>query len=71
MVQRHQPDEADLNEDKIRDALRRLDEVWDLFTGYTVAALLYQLIARVTLQPDGMRIEMNVPALAGDNYPDR
>lgn len=63
MVQRHQPDEADLNEDKIRDALRRLDEVWDLFTGYTVAALLYQLIARVTLQPDGMRIEMNVPAL--------
>lgn len=63
MVQRHQPDEADLNEDKIRDALRRLDEVWDLFTGYTVAALLYQLIARATLQPDGMRIEMNVPAL--------
>jgi hypothetical protein len=63
MVQRHQPDDSDLNEDRIRDALRRLDKAWDLFTGYTEAALLYQLIARVTLQPDGMSIEMNVPAL--------
>ena len=63
MVQRHQPDDSDVNEDRIRDALRRLDEVWVLFTGYTVAALLYQLIARVTLQPDGMCIKMNVPAL--------
>lgn len=63
MVQRHQPDDSDLNEDRIRDALRRLDNVWGLFTGYTVAALMYQLIARVTLQADGMHVEMNVPAL--------
>ena len=26
---------------------------------------MYQLIARVTLQADGMHIEMNVPALVG------
>jgi hypothetical protein len=63
MVQRHQPDDSDLNEDRIRDALRRLDNVWGLFTGYTVAALMYQLIARVTLQADGMHVEMNLPAL--------
>jgi hypothetical protein len=63
MVQRHQPEDSDLKEDRIRDALRRLDDVWGLFTGYTVAALLHHLIARVTLQPDGMHIEMNIPAL--------
>lgn len=63
MVQKHQPEDSDLNEDRIRDALRRLDDVWGLFTGYTVAALLHHLIARVTLQPDGMHIEMNIPAL--------
>lgn len=63
MVQGHQPDDSDLHEDKIREALRLLDQAWDLFTDRMVAAMFCQLITRVTLQPDGMHIEMNVPAL--------
>lgn len=63
MVQRSLPDDCGLDEGMIRGALLRLDEAWNLFTEFTVAGVLFQLIQRVTLYPNGMRIEMNVPGL--------
>lgn len=43
--------------------MKRLDEVWDRLADFTVANILTQLIKRVTLQPDGARIEVDMAYL--------
>jgi len=55
--------DSDLNDTRIRQALIRLDEVWDRLAEFTVANMLTQLIRRVTLEPDGVRIEVEMAYL--------
>ncbi len=55
--------DSGLNDTRIRQALSRLDEVWDLLTDVNVADILIQLIKRVTLHPDGARIEVDMAYL--------
>lgn len=57
-------DDCILNESVIRQALQRLDEAWHLLTEFGVADLLFKLIARVTMYPDGAKIQINLAALA-------
>jgi site-specific DNA recombinase len=55
--------DSGLNDTRIRQALIRLDEVWGRLADFTVASILFQLIKRVTLQPDGARIEVDMAYL--------
>jgi hypothetical protein len=51
------------NEPVIRDALKRLDAAWELFTEWTQAHTLFTLVDRATLYLDKAGIKINLPAV--------
>lgn len=55
--------DSGLTDTRIRQALIRLDEAWGRLADFTVAGILFQLVKRVTLQPDGARIEVDMAYL--------
>lgn len=52
-----------LDETQIRKALKQLDQVWGLLTSYSTGPYLSHWIERVTLQPDGAHVEVNMAHL--------
>ena len=52
-----------LDEVQIRKALKQLDQVWGLLTSYSTGPYLSHWIERVTLQPDGAHVEVNMAHL--------
>lgn len=59
----HASSDPATNETRIRQALQRLDQVWDMLADFTVLAYLVQLVKRVTLQPDGANISVDMAFL--------
>jgi hypothetical protein len=43
--------------------LKRLDQAWRLFTRFTEAQTVFDLVSRVTISPEGARVEINAEAL--------
>ncbi len=54
-----------MDDEAIRQSMLRLDGSWRLFTDFGMANLLFKLVARVTMYPDGAKIQINMDALAG------
>ncbi len=52
-----------LDKAQMRKALKQLDQVWGLLTSYSTGPYLSHWIERVTLQPDGAHVEVNMAHL--------
>ncbi|WP_338025369.1 recombinase family protein [Crenalkalicoccus roseus] len=58
-------DAPDLTEREVRDALHRLDPLWDELFPAEQARIVQALVERVTIGPDGADIRLRVEGLAG------
>ncbi len=52
-----------LDEAQIRKALKQLDQAWGLLTSYSTGPYLSHWIERVSLQPDGAHVEVDMAHL--------
>jgi hypothetical protein len=55
----------DITEGEVRDALHRLDPLWDELFPAEQARIVHALVERVVIGPDGADIRMRVEGLAG------
>lgn len=58
-------DMPDLTEREVRDALHRLDPLWDELFPAEQARIVHALVERVVIGPEGADIRMRVEGLAG------
>ena len=65
VLQRAQAEAPDITETEVREALGRLDPLWDEFFPAEQARIVRLLVERVTVSDAGAEIKLNLEGLAG------